>query len=113
MKRLLIISLLVTMTSHLFGENIWFRFNKVSSDSIKWEIETGRINIDQSKRLIIIFSNRTQVYRIIDQINSSKYRVRDRRRNVFEVEVTECSIKVSSDNSITIYKMPPHKPPKP
>lgn len=113
MKRLLIISLLVIMTSHLFGENIWFRFNKVSSDSIKWEIETGRINIDQSKRLIIIFSNRTQVYRIIDQINSSKYRVRDRRRNVFEVEVTECSIKVSSDNSITIYKMTPHKPYEP
>lgn len=106
MKRLLIISLLIAMPSYLSGRTTWFRFNKVSSDSIDWKIEVGRINIDQSKGLIIIFGNRTQIYRIIDRINLSKYRVRDRRRNVFEVEVTECSIRVSRDSSITIYKMP-------
>ena len=106
MRKLLIISLLIVIPSYLFGRNTWFIFNRVSSDSIEWRIEMGRINIDQSKGLIIIFSNRTQVYRIIDRINSSKYRVRDRRRDILEVEVTECSIKVSNDDSITIYEMP-------
>lgn len=114
MKRLLVLSLLITISTHLFGMDIWFRFDKVSSDSIKWNVEIGRINIDQPRNLIIIFSNRTQVYRIVDKINKFKFKVRDRRRNASYIEIRDDDVIVYSGDIFTIYKIvPPHKPSNP
>lgn len=108
MKRLLIISLLVVSSLTSLGESVWLRYNKVSSDSLKWRVEIGRINIDLDRCLIIIFSSKVQVYRITDEVAPRNFKVRDKDMNILNIEVGTDIVKVYGDSTYTAYK--PSKP---